>query len=212
MKLFAREHWRWVGVAGQKGTLEGYASFSHQHRSPGGDQKLVVHELTAARPSALRALLEVLGRQRDQVTDVELTVPYGNALAFAFEDAAGRRASEHRDPIGTMSAGPMVRMVDLHRALSLRGYAVDGDLTIGCTDASSPASVRLLVEDGIGQVLPAEGNPGIELSSATLGSIVASGIRPTEAAEVGLLQANSAALATAEEMFSGPRFQCLDPF
>jgi predicted acetyltransferase len=103
-------------------------------------------------------------------------------------------------------------MVDLHRALSLRGYAVDGDLTIGCTDASSPASVRLLVEDGIGQVLPAEGNPGIELSSATLGSIVASGIRPTEAAEVGLLQANSAALATAEEMFSGPRFQCLDPF
>ncbi len=212
LTLFAREHWHWVGVAGRRGELEAYASFSLAHRSPGGDQKLVVHELTAGRPGALAAMLAVLGRQRDQVTDIELTLPYGHPLAFAFEDAAGLRANDHGDPLGTMLAGPMVRMVDLHRALSLRGYAADGDLTFGCTDGAAPASVRLVVRDGVGHASPARESPGLELSSATLASIVASGIRPTEAAEVGLLRASSAALAAADAIFSGPRFQCLDPF
>jgi predicted acetyltransferase len=205
LKLFAREHRHWVGVASKGGTLEGYASFSYEARAE--EQRLVVHELTAKDPVATRALLSVLGRQRDQVIDIALTVPYGDALLLAFEDAAGRRGKE---ALGTISVGPMVRIVDLPRALSLRGYAADGDLTFSPTDGS--ASVRLVVRDGIGQATPGSGSPEIKLSSATLASIVSAGIRPAEAKELGLLEASSASVDAANQMFLGPRFQCLDPF
>ena len=53
---------------------------------------------------------------------------------------------------------------------------------------------------------------GVELSEKTLASIVAAGMRPVDAADLGLLRASPGALRVAEELFSGPRFQCLDPF
>jgi len=46
----------------------------------------------------------------------------------------------------------------------------------------------------------------------SLASIAVAGLRPSEASDLGLLRANSAALATMEKIFSGPRFLCLDPF
>jgi predicted acetyltransferase len=211
MKLFAREHRHWLGVVSPSGRLEGYVSFSYEGRAMARNQQLVVHELVATDATSSRALLGICANQRDQIAEVVLTIPYGDPLALALNDASGSRP-ESTDQIGTLSTGPMVRVVDLARALTSRGYAADGELTFTCTDESSSRQLRLSVHENTARVAPSDGQPDVELSSSTLTSMLAAGLRPLEAAELGLLRAAPAALRLAERMFAGPRFQCLDPF
>jgi hypothetical protein len=118
----------------------------------------------------------------------------------------------------------MVRLADAARALSLRGYPADGELDIVVSETAPAASktLHLVVRDGAGEVVnesgraasteKGEGAPAIDLSLSTLGSMVAAGLRPSDARELGLLRGEGAALAMAESLFAGPRFQCLDPF
>jgi predicted acetyltransferase len=211
MRLFAREHRHWLGVVSPSGRLEGYICFSYEGRPMGRDQSFVVHERVARDAVSSRALLGICAHQRDQVARVVLTVPYGDPLALAFQDASGRRP-ESTEQLGTLSTGPMVRIVDLSRALTTRGDAAEGDLVLACTDEPSPRPLRLSVRENIARAVLADAKPDIELSSSTLASILAAGLCPVEAAELGLLSADSAALHLAERMFAGPRFQCLDPF
>jgi predicted acetyltransferase len=214
MKLFGREDRHWMGAASREGKLGGYVSFSYEGGPMSRDQTLVVEELTSGGGAATQALFRALGRQRDQIADIQITVPWQDPLVLVFEDAAGARRGPDgvSHPLGTVSAGPMVRMIDVRRALSLRGYAADGDLTFVYTDGGLRESVRLTVHGGTARTLEGGVSPEIELSRGTLGSIVACGMRPTEAAELGLLRASAQALEAAEQMFSGPRFQCFDPF
>src|SRR4029077_2844967 len=116
---------------------------SYEGRAMSREQALLVHELTARNAAAARALLRALGTQRDQVADIELTIAYGDPLVLAFEDAAGPRRGPDlvSHTLGTGSGGPMVRLVDLRRALAARGYLGDGDVTLACTDGSATAVV-----------------------------------------------------------------------
>jgi predicted acetyltransferase len=70
----------------------------------------------------------------------------------------------------------------------------------------------LSVRSGVAEVTEASAAPDIELTGGTLGSLIASGMRPSEAAALGLVQASDEALREADAIFSGPRFQCLDAF
>ena len=226
LKLFSRDARHWMGAVSDEGRLEGYLAFSYEVPVSHGRQTLVVHELTARSSRSRRALLTALGKQRDQVDDVEITIPFGDSLAFAFHDAPGSRrgtaAVQH--PLGMLGAGPMVCLADAARALALRGYSADGELVIVVTEAPAAASktLRLVVRDGSGEVAVNGGptpNPqdedtgkAVHLTLSTLGSIVAAGLRPSDAARLGLLRANDAAIAVADALFAGPRFQCLDPF
>jgi predicted acetyltransferase len=218
MKLFANETRHWLGAVSGEGRLQGYMAFSYDVAVSHGRQTLVVHELTARDGSVKRALLAALGKQRDQVDDVELTVPFGDPLPFAFHDAPGSRRGnasiEH--PLGALGAGPMVRLTDPARALGLRGYLADGEVVFMVSEPGCAASkpLHLVVRAGVGEVA-AQGPsrvPTVHLAESTLGSIVAAGLKPSEAAELGLVRAEPAALAMADALFAGPRFQCLDPF
>jgi predicted acetyltransferase len=233
LKLFSRETHHWMGALSPEGRLEGYLCFSYDVPISHGRQILVVHELTARSGQVRRALLAALGRQRDQIDDVDITVPFGDPLPFAFHDAPGSRrgtaAIEH--PLGALGAGPMVRLADPTRALTLRGYPADGELTFVVTDVPTQAtptavttsskSFHLVVRGGAAEIkangaitgVGAEtAGPAVHLSLATLGSIVVQGLRPSDAAELGLLRAEKSTLAIADALFAGPRFQCLDPF
>lgn len=226
VKLFSSEARHWMSAVSAEGRLEGYVSFSYDVPVSHGRQTLIVHELTARNERAGRALLAALGKQRDQIDDVEITVPFGDPLPFAFHDAPGSRrglsAIDH--PLGMLGAGPMVRLTDVARALTLRGYPTDGELTlmVAETPPGPPKALRLVVRDGVGEVVGngarTEGAktesavPVIHLAMSTLGSIVAAGLRPSDGAWLGLVRADAVALAVADALFGGPRFQCLDPF
>ena len=226
LRLFAREVRHWMGAVSPEGRLEGYVTFSYDVPVSHGRQTLVVHELTARDGRVRRALLAALGKQRDQVDDVEITIPLGDALPFAFHDAPGSRRGTAviQHPLATLGAGPMVRLADAARALTLRGYPVDGELDIVVSETAPATSrvLRLVARDGTGEVVSdgarstdtekPNGRPAIELALSTLGSIVAAGLRPSDARELGLLRGEGAALAMADSLFGGPRFQCLDPF
>jgi predicted acetyltransferase len=198
---FSRESRYWMGVAASDQTLAGYASFSYESRSGETQPTLMVHEITARDDAAKRALLVALGRQCDQIETVELAVAFDDALALGLHGAQGK-----------LERGPMVKPVTARRALASRGYLGDGDVTIACTDDPGAKPLRLSVHSGVAEVSQGSGSPDIELSGATLGSLVASGLRPTEAAELGLLKCSRDVLRAADAIFAGPRFQCLDPF
>src|SRR5262249_21765434 len=157
-----------------------------------GRQTLVVNELTARDGRVRHALLAALGRQRDQIDDVEITIPHGDPLLFAFHDAPGSRrgtaAIEH--PLGALGAGPMVRLTDAARALSLRGYLADGEVLFQVSETPNGATkpLHLVVKAGVGEVSasPSRAVPTVQLTQSTLGSIVAAGMRPSDAAELGL--------------------------
>ena len=185
IRLFAQEVRHWMGAVSPEGRLEGYVTFSYDVPVSHGRQTLVVHELTARDGRVRRALLAALGKQRDQVDDVEITIPLGDALLFAFHDAPGSRrgtvAIQH--PLATLGAGPMVRLADAARALTLRGYPVDGELDIVVSE-TAPATSRVLclvARDGTGEVVndgarstdteKPNGRPAIELALSTLGSM-----------------------------------------
>jgi hypothetical protein len=71
-----------------------------------------------------------------------------------------------------------------------------------------------IADEGAGAGVAKSEHEGATLALAlsTLGSIVAAGQRPSDAASLGLVQADANAVATADALFAGPRFQCLDPF
>jgi predicted acetyltransferase len=195
-------------------SLQGYVVFTHECPVPHGRQKLIVQELTAAVPSARAALLATLGGQRDQVDDVEIFVPWGDPLVLAFHDAAGDRRgdAELMLPIGKLGAGPMVRIIDARRALEQRGYANDGELTLRC--AGQPAPWRVTVRSRRAHVTTLEPDApcDIELSLPVLASMVASGVRPEQAAQLAWLTGRDSAVRIAEALFAGPRFEVLDTF
>jgi predicted acetyltransferase len=213
MRLFSRESRHWIGVT-DGGRLEGYAAMSYDAPVSNGRQNLIVHELIARSEPARHALISALGRQRDQIDDVELTVPFGDPLLFALGDASGSRRGDARlaHPLGALTAGPMVRIVDVRRALEARGYARDGELTVHAIDPIRPETLRLAVFEGRAETETSTLVPDIELTRPALGSILANGIRPSEAARLGMLRGHAAAVRLADELFDGPRFRCLDPF
>jgi len=190
-----------MGVAASVQGLDGYASFSYPPRAGDAKPSLVVHELVARDDRAKRALLVAIGRQCDQVETVELNLAFDDALALGLHGAQGK-----------LERGPMVKPIGARRALLSRGYLGDGDITLICTDDASAKPLRLAVRSGVAEVSEVSGPADLELSGATLGSLVASGLRPAEAAELGLLRCSRDVLRVADEIFTGPRFQCFDPF
>jgi predicted acetyltransferase len=215
--LLANERQHFTGLVGAGGKLEGYVACAYDAPVLHGRTTLIVEELVTTRETARRSLLAFLARQYHQVDDVELVVPMGDPLLFAFRDASGSRrgtpAIEH--PLGTLGAGPMVHLVNPRRALVARRYLGDGELSIGWRDGSKNHgdAVKLVVRGARGELGDPEPDPRIDLTLETLGSIVAAGLLPSHAAELGLLRASSrAALELADGVFRGPRFQCLDIF
>jgi predicted acetyltransferase len=198
IELFANEQRYWMGVE-HTGRLQGYVSFAHESR--GGEVALVVHELIARDAAAKRALFAALGRQCDQFVAAELSLPFDDAWSVGLHGAKGK-----------LDRGPMVKLIDVRRAFASRGYHAEGTLTWLLTDDPTAKPLRVAIRSGSIDLTETNRPADVELSAATLASILASGMRPSEAAEMGLLRADADALRTADAIFAAPRFHCLDPF
>lgn len=101
-----------------------------------------------------------------------------------------------------------VRLVEVERALGLRRYHDEGELTLAVSDAFCPwneGRYRLSVaESGAAEVerMNASGEADLELNSTVLGSIFLGGLRPSALAEVGAVaERRPGALSRADRMF-----------
>jgi predicted acetyltransferase len=193
----------------------GYVAFQLRQTELHASTALIVDELVADDDVTRRALLGSLGAMRDQVAEIELEVDANDPLELALVDSDGRRfgtdAVEH--DLGTIVGGPMLRIEDVPRALEARGYPADGALDVVVEGVGEELAVSVRVRDGRAEVSAALGAAAaLRTSRAVLASVLYGGLRVSDAARLGLLDADARTLARADAVFALPPLAPVDPF
>jgi len=193
----------------------GYVAFQLRQGEAHAATTLTVDELVADDDLTRQALLGALGSMRDQVAEIELEVDANDPLELALVDSDGRRfgtdAVEH--DLGTIVGGPMLRIEDVQRALEARGYYADGTLDVVVHGAGEELAISVQVRDGRAEVSAALGAAAaLRMTRATLASVLYGGLRASDAARLGLVDADARTLARADAVFALPPLAPVDPF
>ncbi len=205
------ERRRWF-VAARGGGVVGYVSWSLSQAAAHGAVVLRVFDLVADDDEVRRALLGLVGAQRDQVRAVELEIDDADPLPRALEDADdgifGTPDVEHA--LGVLVGGPLVRAVDTSRALLARGYASDGTLDLDIDGERT----RLEVHAGQASLTSSHSAVGaLFMERAAFAAIVCGALSPSAAARIGWLRApDPGTLRAADALFAMPPFFAIDPF
>jgi predicted acetyltransferase len=204
------ERRRWF-VATRGHDVAGFLSWTVAQSEAHAETTLTVHDLVADDADARRALVGLVGAQRDQVDTALFTLDARDPLDRAFLDADGARhgteALEHA--LGELAGGPMVRLVDPARALTARGYAADGALVLDVDGA------RLLLEvrSGTPRVAAHGATPDLTLDGAALAAIAYGATSARDAAALGWVRVNDEErLARADAIFALPPYFAIDEF
>ncbi len=209
--LFANERRVWIlATTGKR--VSGYVSWSLVQTEAHAATHLVVHEVAADDEATRRALLGGVAAQRDQVARVELETDARDPLDRALLDAdrADHGTADVEHTLGIVAGGPMVRLVDVARALTSRKYASDGaiDLVI---DGRPPLHVA--VEDGKAKLsVPRLARAALAIDRAGLAALLYGGLSATDAARIGWARADEPVLARADALFASPPFFALDGY
>lgn len=211
-RLFARER-RQILAARRGKKIVGYVAFEVGQAEAHGETRLAVEELVSDDAEAKRALWGALGNMGDQVAEIDIEVAEDDPIEHALLDPDRRRhgteAVEHG--IGELVAGPMVRIVDLARALTARGY-----------DPNASGSFQLVVDDEAFPLTIAGGTAAligarrmrdtIRVSRRGLASVLYGGLRLETAVALGLAEADDATAARVGALLAIPPMFPVDPF
>jgi predicted acetyltransferase len=192
-RLLLNERRRWF-VATRGSSLVGFMSFTVAQPEAHALTTLTVHDLVADDDEARRALVALLGAQRDQVAEVILDLDASDPLDRALVDPDSGRygTADLEHALGQIVLGPMVRVADAARALDARG-------------------VSLAVEVDGERV--GKGEPGLAMDRGGLAAIAFGALAPSDAARLGLVRARDAeALARADAAFTLSPYFAIDPF
>jgi predicted acetyltransferase len=205
------ERRRWF-VLDRQGSVAGYVSWVAKQSEAHAETRLEVFDLVADDEPARRRLLALIGAQRDQITEVTLEVDADDPIDRALIDVDlvrhGTESVEHT--LGTLVAGPMLRLLDISRAIEARGYPADGAIDVAVDGA--PA-VRIEIHGGRAKTETARGGPLLRLDRTSLGALLYGGLPASHAARIGWLSADApSTLRLADELFAHPPFFALDPF
>ncbi|QES41661.1 GNAT family N-acetyltransferase [Streptomyces venezuelae] len=175
------------------GVPDGYASYSLGES--GGAQLLTVDETIATDDAVFTALVRfALGH--DLVSRVVFKhVPPDHPLRRQLADLRAGEVSEDTDWL-------WVRLLDVPRALTARGWGADGELVLDITDPFLGEHGRhaLTVRDGKGECVPTDRAPDLSLDVRDLGSVYLGGTAPSTLVRAGHIRAHhprAAALADA---------------
>ncbi|CAN5393727.1 N/A [soil metagenome] len=198
-----------VVAIGPRDAPRGYALYAYSQSEAHARTTISVEEMVAIDPLSRRALFGFFGVQRDQVTEITIDLDHGDPIMFALVDPDRRRfcdgTIEHA--LGTVIAGPMVRVLDLDRALSSRGYMYDTRSRLRLGDRM----LSLSASGGQGAVSEATSSD-VEIDDGFVGSVLFGGLTPTAAASLGFARGAGAALANADTLLGLPPFAALDRF
>ncbi|RSD15369.1 GNAT family N-acetyltransferase [Amycolatopsis eburnea] len=178
------------------GVADGYASYA-----VGEPRTLTVDEIIATDDAVFTALAR-FALEHDLVTDVVLKhVPPGHPLRWQLGDF---RAAE----VGGDTDWLWVRLLDVPRALTTRGWSADGELVLDVTDPFLAERGRYLltVRDGKAGCVPTDREPGLSLDVSDLGSIYLGGTTPSTLVRAGHIEAHDPeAAAVADALFRTER-------
>ncbi len=204
------ERRRWF-IATRGAAVTGFVSWSLAQAAAHGAISLTVLDLVADDDETRRALLGLIGAQRDQVHEVELDVdqddPVDRALVDADEHLFGSAAVEHG--LGVIAGGPLVRVQEPARALAMRGYPSDGAIDIEVEGDC----LRVEIHTGQAHVSPSRAASALVMDRPTLAAIAFGALSPSDAARLGWLRApDPGTLRSADALFALPPYFAVDPF
>jgi predicted acetyltransferase len=204
-RLLARERLYFVLLEDR-----GYVAFEVVQSEPHARTCVDVYDFVADGNAAQRTLWGFLGMQRDQAAEIQIEVAVDDPITFALDDADGGRFGDERveHVLGCLVGGPMIRMLDVHAALSARGYASDGHLDVMLDGESFGLEVR----DGQVTAGPTRGGGALRANERTLASVAFGGLGVAGAAALGLLDGDESTTALAAAMLCQPPFTTLDRF
>ncbi|TDT29245.1 putative acetyltransferase [Streptomyces sp. BK208] len=177
------------------GVPDGYASYSIESGT------LTVDETVATDDAAFTALARfVLGH--DLVSRVTFKhVPPDHPLRWRFADFRAGEVSGDTDWL-------WVRLLDVPRALTARGWSVDGELVLDVHDPFLGGRDRhlLTVRDGKAHCVPTDREPDLSLDIRDLGSVYLGGTSPSTLVRAGHVRAHRpGAAALADALFRDER-------
>ncbi|MFF6773472.1 GNAT family N-acetyltransferase [Streptomyces sp. NPDC012637] len=178
------------------GVPDGYASYSI-----GDPDTLTVDETVAADDAVFTALARfVLGH--DLVGRVVFKhFPPEHPLRWQFADFRAGEVSNHTDWL-------WVRILDVPRALTTRGWSGDGELVLDVDDPFLGERGRhlLTVRDGKAVCVPTDREPDLSLDVSDLGSVYLGGTSPSTLVRAGHIRAHRpGAAALADALFRAER-------
>jgi predicted acetyltransferase len=177
------------------GVADGYASYSIEAGV------LTVDETIATDDAAFTTLARfVLGH--DLVTQVVFKhFPPGHPLRWQLADFRAGQVSDDTDWL-------WVRLLDIPRALTARGWLTDGELVLDVDDPVLGEQGRYLltVRDGKGRCVPTDREPDLSLDVSDLGSVYLGGTAPSTLVRAGRIRAHRpGAAALADALFGAER-------
>ncbi len=178
------------------GVPDGYASYSI-----GDSQILTVDETIAADDAVFTALARfVLGH--DLVSQVVFRhIPPQHPLRWQLADFRAAEVSGDTDWL-------WVRLLDIPRALTARGWFTDGELVLAVDDPFLDEHGRYLltVRDGKADCVPTGRQPDLSLDVRDLGSLYLGGTAPSTLVRAGHIRAHRPDAATrADALFHADR-------
>ncbi|MFE7854764.1 GNAT family N-acetyltransferase [Streptomyces sp. NPDC057403] len=177
------------------GVPDGYASYSVDSGT------LTVDETISTDDTVFTALARfVLGH--DLVTQVVFKhVPPGHPLRWQLADFRAGQESDHTDWL-------WVRLLDVPRELTARGWFTDGELVLDVDDPFLGERNRCLlsVRDGKADCVPTDRAPDLSLDIGDLGSVYLGGTAPSTLVRAGHVRAHRpGAAALADAFFAAER-------
>ncbi|WP_380284467.1 GNAT family N-acetyltransferase [Kitasatospora purpeofusca] len=181
------------------GVPDGYASYSRGDYDPVTKTVvLTVDETIAVDDAAFTALARFV-LEHDLVTQIVFKhLPTEHPLRWQLADF---RAGE----VGGETDWLWVRLLDVPRALTARGWFADGELVLDVEDRFLGEHNRYLltVRDGKAECVTTDRDPDLSLDVSDLGSIYLGGTTPSTLVRAGHIRAHHPALA--DTLFRTPR-------
>jgi predicted acetyltransferase len=183
-------------IVQRDGVPEGYVVFFHTSWG----EPLKVNDIVALTPAAGRRLLTLLADHRSVIETMRLPGGPNDTLLFLM--------AEQKQKVG-WSLDLMLRIVDLVGALSARGYpaGVNAELQLDVRDELLPwnnGRFVLTVADR-GASVRSGGAGQVGLHVRDLAALYSGYLTPQELLAAGSLAGSEANLATAGQIFAGPR-------
>ncbi|MER5477401.1 GNAT family N-acetyltransferase [Streptomyces sp. NPDC002734] len=162
------------------GVADGYASYSVDK-----ERTLTVDETITVDDAAFTALARFL-LEHDLVGKVVFKhLPPGHPLRWQLTDY---RAGE----LGDSTDWLWVRLLDIPRALTARGWSEEGELVLEVDDPwlGEHGRYRLTVQDGKADCAPTDQEPDLSLDVSDLGSVYLGGTLPSTLVRAGHIRAH----------------------
>jgi predicted acetyltransferase len=208
----ARDRRQVLVVSRGHGGVAGYVAFELSQREPHTETRLGVDEMVYDDDRTRRALFGALGSMRDQVAEIDVELDETDPLDRVLLDPDRRRFGtavvEHT--LGTLIAGPMVRITNPTRAVEARGYPADASFDLHLEGDERALGVR--IQGGRATCGAARRRAVLGTTRAGLSAMLYGGLRPSDAVRLGLADADAKMLERLDPALAMPPVFAVDAF